>query len=66
MENKLIDIIFDSLNNRNLYNYDNDILLKDVEIKKYTNILGNKVIDVKVGKTTYTIDIITSYKESEG
>lgn len=65
MEYKLIDIIFDSLNSMNLYNYDNDALLKDVEIKKYTNILGNEVIDIKIGKTTYTVNIIESYKESE-
>lgn len=55
MKNRLIDIIFDSLNSKNL--------LKNVEIKKYTNILGDKVIDIKIGKTTYTINIITSYKE---
>ena len=65
MEDLLIDIIFESLKDKNLYNYNNDEELKNVEIKKYTNILGEKVIDFIIGNRRYTLTCFETYKESE-
>ena len=48
MENKMINIIFDLLNSKNLYNYDNDEDLKNVEIRKYTNLLDEEVIGIRL------------------
>ena len=62
MENKLIDIIFELLKDRNLYNYDNDNDLKNVTIEKYINILGQHVIDFKINDTVYTITCNATYK----
>ena len=44
MENKLISMIFDLLDSKNLYNYDNDDELKNVEIETYYNLLQEKCI----------------------
>lgn len=65
MEDVLINIIYDLLENRNLYNYNNDEKLKGVEIKKYTNILGEEVIDFIVDNRRYTLTCFETYKGSE-
>lgn len=65
MEDVLINIIYDLLENRNLYNYNNDEKLKGVEIKKYTNILGEEVIDFIIDNERYTLTCFETYKESE-
>lgn len=65
MENTLINIIYELLENKNLYNYDNDEKLKNVEIEKYTNILGNEVIDFIIGNRRYTLTCFETYKGSE-
>lgn len=59
MEDVLINIIYELLENN-----DNE-KLKDVEIKKYTNILGEKVIDFIVDNRRYTLTCFETYKESE-
>lgn len=55
MEDKMIDIIYDLIKDKNLYNYDNDERLRDVKIDVFTNILGNKVISLKIENSTYLI-----------
>ena len=55
MEDKIIDIIYDLIKDKNLYNYDNDEDLKNVEIKVFTNILGNKVMSLKIENTEYLV-----------
>lgn len=65
MEDILINIIYELLENKNLYNYNNDEKLKNVEIEKYTNILGNEVIDFIIGNRRYTLTCFETYKESE-
>lgn len=55
MEDKIIDIIYDLIKDKNLYNYDNDKDLKDVKIKVFTNILGDKVMSLNVGNTMYLV-----------
>lgn len=62
MENKLIDIVFDALNSKNLYNYDNDDELKNVEIEKYYNLLQEKCIRVRTKNEEYIIGCIMSYR----
>ena len=59
MENVLINIIYELLENN-----DNE-KLKGIEIKKYTNLLGEKVIDFIVDNERYTLTCFESYKESE-
>ena len=65
MENKLIDIIYDKIKDINFYNYDNDEELKNVELRKYTNIVGNEVIEIKLEHETYLIRNIEVYRDSE-
>lgn len=55
MEDKIIDIIYDLIKDKNLYNYDNDKDLKNVNIKVFTNILGNKVMSLKIGNSEYLV-----------
>jgi hypothetical protein len=55
MEDKMIDIIYDLIKDKNLYNYDNDERLRDVKFDVFTNILGNKVISLKIENSTYLI-----------
>lgn len=55
MEDKIIDIIYDLIKDKNLYNYDNDEDLKNVEIKVFTNILGNKVMSLKIKNSEYLV-----------
>lgn len=66
MEDYIINIIYELLENKNLYNYNNNEKLKNVEIKKYTNILGEKVIDFIIGNRRYTLKCFETCKESEG
>lgn len=65
MNNKLIDIIYDSIKDKNFYNYDNDKRLKNIDINKFENILGDNVISIKIGNTYYTINCIESFKGSD-
>lgn len=55
MEDKIIDIIYDLIKDKNLYNYDNDEDLKNVKIEVFTNILGNKVMSLRIGNTEYLV-----------
>lgn len=55
MEDKIIDIIYDLIKDKNLYNYDNDEDLKNVDIKVFTNILGDKVMSLKIGNSEYLV-----------
>ena len=55
MEDKIIDIIYDVIKDKNLYNYDNDEDLKNVKIDIFTNVLGNKVMSFKIKNSTYLI-----------
>ena len=55
MEDKIIDIIYDLIKDKNLYNYDNDEDLKNVKIEVFTNILGNKVMSLKIENTEYLV-----------
>ena len=65
MENKLIDIIYDKIKDINFYNYSNGEELKSVGLTEYTNILGNKVIDIILQNETYTITCNKTYVGSE-
>ena len=71
MENKIIEIIFDKLANSNLYNYANDEDLKNIEIRKYTNLLNEEVIGVRLcdekgnTKEDYIITCTMIYKGNE-
>ena len=65
MDNKIINIIYDTIKNKNFYNYDNDEELRNAEVKEYTNALGNKVIDVILEHETYTINCFKSYADKE-
>ena len=65
MDSKIIDIIYDTIKDKNFYNYDNDEELRNVEVKEYTNILGNKAIDVVLEHETYTITCFKSYADKE-
>lgn len=62
MENKLISIIFDLLDSKNLYNYDNDDELKNVEIETYYNLLQEKCIRVRTKNEEYIITCNMVYK----
>lgn len=55
MEDKIIDIIYDLIKDKNLYNYDNDEDLKNVKIRVFTNILGDKVMSLNIGNTMYLV-----------
>lgn len=65
MSDKIIDIIYDTIKDKNFYNYDNDEELRNVEVKEYTNILGDKVIDFVLEHETYTITCFKSYADNE-
>ena len=65
MQDKLIDIIYNEIEHLNFYNYDNDEELKDVTVRKYTNVLNEKTIDVKIGNETYTIVCIKTFDGDE-
>ena len=62
MENKLISIIFDLLDSKNLYNYDNDDELKNVEIETYYNLLQEKCIRIRTKNEDYMITCNMVYK----
>ena len=62
MENKLISIIFDLLDSKNLYNYDNDDELKNVEIETYYNLLQEKCIRICTKNEEYMITCNMVYK----
>lgn len=55
MEDLFIDIIYDLLKDQNLYNYNNKEKLKTAEIKQFTNLENDQVIQIKVGKEYYII-----------
>lgn len=55
MEDLFIDIIYDLLKDQNLYNYNNDEKLKGAEIRKFTDLENEEVIQIKVGKEYYII-----------
>lgn len=55
MEDKIIDIIYDLIKDKNLYNYDNDEDLKNVDIRVFTNILGDKVMSLNIGNSEYLV-----------
>ena len=63
MEDKIIDIIYDSIKDKNFYNYDNDDKLNDVCINEYMNILNNMVIDVCIDGNIYTITCTKTYSD---
>ena len=65
MKDKIIEIIYDKIKNINFYNYDNDDNLNDVCVNLYTNILGEKVIDVVLKHEVYTITCFKSYADKE-
>ena len=65
MENKIIDIIYDKIKDINFYNYDNDEELNNICITEYTNIVGEKVIDIELEHEVYTITCIQSYADEE-
>lgn len=65
MSDKIINMIYDTIKDKNFYNYDNDEELRNVEVKEYTNILGDKVIDIILEHETYTITCFKSYADNE-
>lgn len=65
MENKLINIIYELLKDKNLYNFDNDEDLKNVCVNMYYNILNEKVIDIALEHEVFTIHCFKSYADKE-
>ena len=65
MEDIIIQIIYDKIKDINFYNYDNEKELKNVDVKLYTNILNELVIDVILEHKTYTITCFQSYADKE-
>ena len=68
MEDKIIDIIYDLIKDKNLYNYDNDEDLKNIKIEVFTNILGDKVMSLNIGNSEYLVsceEIWSGSKESD-
>ena len=63
MEDLFINIIYDLLKEQNLYNYNNTEQLKSAEISKFTNLLNEEVIQIKVDKEYYTINCVKSFIE---
>lgn len=63
MENKIMDIIFDSIKDKNLYNYDNDKRLENCKITKFENILGNNVIGIKTKDKEYIVSCACVYSD---
>jgi len=61
MENKLIDIIYEYIKDKNFYNYDNDEELKNLDINCYENLEGEKVIKIQSGKQEYIINCIHTF-----
>lgn len=55
MEDKIIDIIYDLIKDKNLYNYDNDEDLKNVDIRVFTNILEDKVMSLNIENSEYLV-----------
>lgn len=64
MEDKIIDIIYDLIKDKNLYNYDNDEDLKNVKIEVFTNILGDKVMSLNIGNTMYLVSCEKMWMDS--
>lgn len=64
MEDKIIDIIYDLIKDKNLYNYDNDDDLKNVKIRVFTNILGDKVMSLNIGNTMYLVSCEKIWRDS--
>lgn len=52
MEDIIIDTIYEELKN---YSYESEDKIKNTEITKFTNILGNEVIKIKTNNTTYIV-----------
>jgi hypothetical protein len=63
MENKIINIIYELLKDKNLYNFDNDEELKNVCVNMYDNILNEKVIDIALEHEVFTIHCFKSYAD---
>lgn len=64
MEDKIIDIIYNLIKDKNLYNYDNDEELKSAEVEEYKNLLNENVIKIKVGKTEYAVTCNVVYTDN--
>ena len=64
MEDKIIDIIYNLIKDKNLYNYDNDEELKSAEVEEYKNLLNENVIRIKVGKTEYAVTCNVVYTDN--
>lgn len=64
MEDKIIDIIYDLIKDKNLYNYDNDEDLKNVKIRVFTNILGDKVMSLNIGNSEYLVSCEEIWRDS--
>lgn len=63
ISNKLIDIVYDRINDYNFYNYDNDDRLANIEIQEDTNVLDENVINIKIGKFIYQITCNGIFRE---
>ena len=66
MEDKIIDIIYDLIKDKNLYNYDNDEDLKNVDIRVFTNILGDKVMSLNIGNSEYLVSCKEVWRGNNG
>lgn len=64
MEDKIIDIIYDLIKDKNLYNYDNNEDLKNVKIEVFTNILGDKVMSLNIGNSKYLVSCEKLWRDS--
>lgn len=63
IKEKIINIIYDNIKDYNFYNYDNDKSLKNIEIRKFNNILNDDVIEIKINKSIYIINCMHVFEE---
>ena len=62
MENAIIDVIYELIRDKNLYNYNNNEEMKSAEIEEYKNLEDENVIKIKIGKTEYIVTCTAVYK----
>ena len=65
MEDKIIDMVYDLLKDKNLYNYDNDKELENAEIEEYKNLLNENVIKIRTKHKEFIISCDLVYADNE-
>ena len=65
MENAIIDVIYELIRDKNLYNYNNNEEMKSAEIEEYKNLEDENVIKIKIGKTEYVVTCTAIWRGEE-